>query len=357
MGQTAVSPSLPAADSMKHDSMSTQSPPALRQRRGEAPTALAGKELKQKQAALRAPLADHATPVPEPTPLLAWRGGLAAVLLACGAWAYLPTLLTLAKTWAAVSDYWHGHLVLPMALAILWTRRDRYPGLRSTAPLLAVGLLAVSLALRQGGDVFFLTFLDGWSLLPWAAAVAALVGGWPLLKWCWPAIALLIFLVPLPFSIEHELSAPLQRVATEVSTATLQVLGQPAFSEGNVILLGDERLEVANVCSGLRLFTGIVFLTFAVLFVIRRPWWEKAVIVAAAAPVAILANSGRIVVTGLVWQATDSETIRQWLHDSVGVGMLVFAAAAFWLLLRYMRCLVQEEQVMDMSAVIKQMRV
>lgn len=345
---------------MKNAAMTTQSPPVLRDR----PPALvpirhreSGKELQQQRGSLRGASPDKRAATAPPAVLTGWRGALAAILLAAGVWSYLPTLWTLAQTWARVTDYWHGHFVLPLALCILWARRDRYPGLASTAPLTAVLLLALSLGLRHAGDAFFFTFLDGWSILPWAAAVAALIGGWPLLKWCSPAIAFLIFLVPLPFSLEDQLSGPLQRTATVISTATLQFLGQGAFAEGNVILLGDEKLEVANACSGLRLFTGIVCVTCAFLFIIRRPWWEKAALVVAAAPVAILANSMRIVVTGLVWQTTTDQTIRQWLHDSTGVGMLVFAAAAFWLLLRYFRCLVQEEREMDMSAVVKQMRV
>ena len=271
-------------------------------------------------------------------------------------WSYWPTLGNLVDTWLRVADYSHGFLVLPLALLILWSWRASCPGIANSSPVLALGLLGVSLALRHAGDVFFFTFLDGWSIVPWVASLTALVGGVPLLRWAAPAIVFLLFMVPLPFALEQELSGPLQRIATLISTAALQILGQPALSEGNVIVLGDTRLEVAQACSGLRLFVGIVALTYAYIAIAGRSWCDKLLLAAAAVPVAIGANSARIVVTGLLYQTASSEQSRQWIHEGAGIGMVLFAAAALWLVLAYVRVLVKEEQVMDMNAVVKQFR-
>lgn len=265
-------------------------------------------------------------------------------------------MTNLAETWLRVADYSHGFLVLPLAGAFLWVRRDRFPGLASSAPWTALALLTVTLLIRHAGDVFFFTFLEGWSIVPWTAACVALVGGWPLLRWSWTAILFLAFMFPLPFSMETVLSAPLQQLATAISTAVLQFLGQPAFADGNVILLGEQRLEVAQACSGLRLFVGIMALTYAYLALLDRPAWEKFLLAAAAAPIAIAANAARIVTTGLLFQWEPSERARQWIHDAAGWGMVLFAAVSFWLLLVYLRQLVKEELVMDMTAMVKQSR-
>jgi hypothetical protein len=50
--------------------------------------------------------------------------------------------------------------------------------------------------------------------------------------------------------VENALAAPLQSVATFVSTYTLQTLGFPALSEGNVILIKEHRIGVVE--KGLR---------------------------------------------------------------------------------------------------------
>ena len=282
---------------------------------------------------------------------------LALGLLACGIWSYLPTLQSLATTWWRVSDYWHGFLVIPLALYFLHARRDRYPGLQNTSPLLALVFFSISLALRHAGDALYFSFMDGWSLIPWTAAVVAILGGRPLLRWAGPSIVYLLFLIPLPFSIETEFSGSLQRVATAVSTAVLQFLGQPAFAEGNVILIGSARMGVAEACSGLKMFVGTLSLMYAYVVIIRRPWWEKALVVLAAVPVAILSNVTRIVATAFVFQATANEQVRFWAHEAAGIAMYPFAALLFWLLLAYLRLLVREEEIMDMSTVVKQCRV
>ncbi len=278
------------------------------------------------------------------------------MLFAAGIWSYWPTLQSLVETWIRIPDYSHGFLVLPLAICFLWVRRDRFPGLTNSAPWLALGLLAIGLVMRHAGVSFFFTFLDGWSIVPWVAGGVALIGGWPLLRWSWTAVVFLAFMVPLPFAVETELSGPLQQIATVLSTAVLQFLGQPAFAEGNVIHLGEIPLEVAQACSGLRLFVGIVALTYAYVAIINRPWWEKLILIAAAAPIAIAANVARIVSTGLLYQVLHDERAHQWIHEFAGWGMVLFAAAAFWLLLVYLRRLVKEELIMDMTAVVKQSR-
>jgi exosortase len=282
---------------------------------------------------------------------------LAAACLVAGLIAYLPTLIGLVRVWYNEPDYSHGFLVIPLAIVFLVLRRDTFPGLAGSSPLLAIGLLAVSIGLRVIGAKYFFTFMDGWSIVPWAAAVVAVVGGWPLLRWCLPSIGFLIFMVPLPFRFEGELSAPLQRIATKLSTTALQLLGQPAFNDGNVIQMGEERLEVAQACSGLRLFMSVLALTYAYIMIIQRPWWEKLLLALAAVPIAIISNSARIVATGLLYQITQSESIRQWAHDSAGWGMILFAAVLYWLLLWYLRRLIHEEEDVDMATLVRQAQI
>jgi exosortase len=278
---------------------------------------------------------------------------LGAICLACGAWSYWPTMQSLAATWSRVTDYSHGFLVLPIAVFFLWARRDVRPPLGRPSVLLALVLMAAAVAVRGAGDFFFFTFLDGWSILPWAAAVAAALGGWPLLRWSAPAIAFLIFMVPLPFSMENDLSRPLQQIATTASTYVLQCLGQPAFAEGNIIWIGEAPLKVEQACSGLRLFMGVIAMTYVCVVMLDRPWWERGVLLLAAAPIAIIANSLRIVATGLLYPLIAGEELRQTIHDAAGFSMLLVAGLLFLPLLWFLRAVLREEEVMDISAVVK----
>jgi exosortase len=278
--------------------------------------------------------------------------------LALGLWAYWTTFLELVDTWNREQDYSHGFLVIPLALVFLWLRRSSFPGLAATSPLLGLGFLTTSLALRWVGARYFMFSLDGWSIIAWVASVISLLGGRPLLWWCLPSIGFLFFMVPLPYRLEIELSGPLQRVATKLSTLWLQLLGQPAFAEGNVILLGEDRLNVAQACSGLRLFVSTLALTYTYLAVIRRPLLDKCLLALAAVPIAIVSNSARIVATGLLYQLTDSVAARKVFHDYVaGWGMILLAAALFWLILWYLSKLLREEEEVDMASLLRKARI
>jgi exosortase len=243
-------------------------------------------------------------------------------------------------------------LVVPMAIAFLFFRRATYPGIGVSSLPLGLSLMGFGLLMRYLSARFYLTFVDGYSILFWLAGAVEVLGGRRLLLWSAPSIGFLFFMIPLPFGIETAMSAPLQRVATKLTCAALQLLGQPAFAEGNVILIGDVRLEVAQACSGLRLFMTIVALAYAYIVLTRGVWWEKAILVASVIPVAIFSNAARIVIVGLV------DVYSELPHASVDafVGkfvMIPLAAALFGAVLWYLSVLIREEEIMDMSVLVR----
>ncbi len=284
-----------------------------------------------------------------------WRisSAVGAVCLAAGLWAYAPTLLHLIATWNREPDYSHGFLVLPLAVFFLWARRASCPGFGPSSAAIGLPLLAVAILLRYLSARFYFDFLDGWSILPWLAGTVAITGGRRLLVWSLPSIGFLWFMVPLPFGWEVMLSLPLQKVATKLSTFALQLLGQPAFAEGNVIHIGEHPLEVAQACSGLRLFVSVVALAYAYVTLVRRTIWEKAILILALVPIAILANSTRIVATGLLFVYTSGETAHYFAHEIAGWAMIPLAAAMFWCVLWYLGKVIREEETVAMSALVR----
>lgn len=280
---------------------------------------------------------------------------LTAVLLGGSfLWAYWPTLVQLVHAWDSQPDYSHGFFVAPLAVYFLWARRERFPDL---APGLAWGGLVVilaSMAFRYLAGKYYIEAVDGWSIILWVAGVVWLLAGWRVLAWAWPAIAFLVFMVPLPWRAEHMLSYPLQRIATKLSTWTLQCLGQPAIAEGNTIWLNETRLEIEQACSGLRIFVAIIALCFAYLILFHRPWWQRVLLVASIAPVALVANATRIVATGLLGQYVSGEAAHKFTHDVSGWVMIPFAAGLFALVLVYLDRLVREVEIVDMGAILRQ---
>lgn len=267
---------------------------------------------------------------------------LAAVLVGVFAWAYWPTLNVLVAAWNKEADYSHGFLVPPLALFLLWLRRDRMP-----APVLGfhwggLGPLILSFALRIVSSRFYVDALDGWSILLWLAGCVWLLAGREFFWWCLPAIGFLFFMIPLPYQAEHALSRPLQSIAGVLSCWMLQSLGQPALVEGNTITLGDYRLEVEQACSGLRMFVSFIALGVAYTLLVERPLWQKITIFLAILPIALISNALRITATGMLFQYAGDETARQFSHDFAGWVMIPTGAAFFGLLLWYLSKLVIE---------------
>lgn len=261
--------------------------------------------------------------------------GACGVLLAT-VWAYWPTLVEIVGRWRDEPDYSHGFLVIPIAAFFLWSRRGQLKTIRLQPSLLGVGLLAIAAGIRIAASFYFLGPLDGWTIPIWIAGVVWLAFGWECLRWSLPAIVFLWFMIPIPFSAETMLSVPLQRVATKLSTEMLVMLGQPALSEGNTIWVGDNQLGIEEACSGLRILVGIYALAFAFVLFSKWSWWQKAIALVAALPIAIVANVIRIVVTALLYQFSTSGAARHFMHDFSGLFMIPLAAGMFWLLLIYL---------------------
>jgi exosortase len=250
-----------------------------------------------------------------------WLAPVAPALLvsACFLWAFASTLADLAFVWRTNDQYSHGFLVPGFALLLLWLRRGKLDA-ASARPGLVIGafLLALGLGLRLAGVYWYYLWLDTLAIVPCVAGVCWLMGGWAAWRWAWPAILYLIFMIPLPYRLSVALSAPLQTMATTVSTFIMQTIGLPALSEGNVIVLNEARLNVIEACSGLRMLVVFVALSAAMALLTRRPILDKLILLVSAIPIAVMSNILRITATGILHETTNSETANVFFHDLGG---------------------------------------
>ena len=268
-------------------------------------------------------------------------------------WSYWPTLTELYETWMTQPDYSHGILVAPFAIGLLWLKRANMPPIQRSQIVWGLTLLIASVGLRIFSARLFYAPMDGYSIILWLCGSVWIFFGWPVLRWSLPAILFLWFMIPLPYSVASSLSLPLQRIATVASTWMLQFLGQPAISEGNTILINESTLEVANACSGLRVFMGIIALAAAYLMLVKMSHWKKALLVVSVVPIALLANALRIVATAYLYQIESFDNMHQAIHDVSGWLMIPLAAVMFWLVLLYFSKLLPEVESMDLKVAIK----
>jgi len=259
------------------------------------------------------------------------RGPLVTMLVFIGLmiYAYWPGLLNAHASWSN-AQYSHGWLVPLFSVGMLFWWRDRLEPVTDSARLAGLALLALAFGIRLGAASFRIVTIDMYTFVPAVAGAFLLSCGWSGLRWGWAPIAFLIFMFPLPDEATRYLLGPLQGLATTVSTFALQTFGLEAFQEGNQIVIGEMHLGVVDACSGLRMLTIFIALSVALVMLGDRPAWENGIIISSAIPIALIVNSIRITVTGMLYQIATSEIAEMVFHDLAGWFMMPMALAMLY---------------------------
>jgi exosortase len=259
------------------------------------------------------------------------RGPLVAFVAFVGLliYGYWPGLLNAKASWSN-AQYSHGWIVPLFSVGILlWWRKPLGP-VTTSARIAGLTLLLAGFGVRLFAAWFRIVTIDMYTFVPAMAGAFLLCCGWSGMRWGWAPIAFLIFMFPLPDEATRYLLGPLQTLATTVSTFALQTFGLEAYQEGNQIVIGEMHLGVVDACSGLRMLTIFIALSVALVMLGERPWWENAIIIASAIPIALIVNSIRITVTGMLYQIATSEIAEMVFHDLAGWIMMPMALAMLY---------------------------
>jgi exosortase len=216
-------------------------------------------------------------------------------------------------------DMAHGFVAPFVAVYLIWMRKDElqqaiesYSGSWWPLPLLAVSGLA-AIVCQLAGSTTLVRFAFMGSLL----AAVALLGGWPLLRMLVFPIALLLFCFPIPGVLYGEITQPLQMLAALLSQGLFEMLGYSVLREGNILELPNQRLNVAEACSGIRSLLTLTFAALVYSYFFEAVWWRRVLLTLSAVPAAILVNMLRITLTGIL-SHNDPEWLHGTKHDLMG---------------------------------------
>src|SRR5262249_5369826 len=140
-----------------------------------------------------------------------------------------------------------------------------------------------------------------------------------------PAIVFLVFLLPLPASVNGILSQPLQRLATAGSGVLLKLTGLWVVAEGNVILVGSDPLEVAAACNGLSMLMCLAATVVAMTILVSMDSWKRIVLLISIIPVALISNILRISATAWCYHLFGASMGGHFAHDAAGWLMMPVA--------------------------------
>lgn len=227
--------------------------------------------------------------------------------------------------WTTDDNYSHGFLVplLSLYFANLVAQRGPVP-MRSGVWLGGV-LLALAILVRLITVPLPIPFLGDLSLLVGLAGMFAILLGSAALKRYWFSFFFLVFMVPLPIALYSRLASPLQLLASQAASTVMNATGVPVLCEGNRMTLpGGVQMFVAEACSGMRQMTGFLALCAAVAYLTPRPPSYRAIVVAAALPIALTANVARVVLTGYIMHFVNPQYASGAYHTLEGILMMGF---------------------------------
>lgn len=268
-------------------------------------------------------------------------GGLICVVIAL-IWAWLPSLSGMLTRWNQDPQYSHGFFVPLVAGMIAWYRREDVLPCDSTPSAKGIVFVALGVVMYLSGAHIFFEWLEQVALLPILLGIAMIIGGRWLALVTWPAIAFLLFMIPLPFSVETAMAQPLQNLAGKASVFVLQMFGIAAIRNGNLIDVEGHILGVAEACSGMRMLVVFFAIATAIALLSRRHWVEKLILVVSAGPIALFCNVARIAVTGLLYAYAGPEMAEKIFHDLAGWMMMPVALLLMWIEMKYLSYVIED---------------
>lgn len=272
-----------------------------------------------------------------------WLTGLSLTLALL--WSYWPTCVPLFSDWQRDENYSVGQLVPLAALYLLWQERCRLRAIAVNPSWWGVVVILLAQGARFFGLAFVYESAERYSLVLTIAGLVLLIAGRQIfwrLRWI---LLFLLLAVPLPGMVHNLISGPLQSLATAGAVFTLELFGVTVVREGHVMVLNHEvSVAVAEACSGLRMLTAFVVVAATLAYVVKRPSWQKAVLVLSSVPVALMCNLARLVVTAVLFMVASSELAERFFHDFAGLTMMPLAVLMLMGELWLMAKLVLEEK-------------
>jgi exosortase len=252
---------------------------------------------------------------------------LTAALLAVLVALYWVIMRDLGIQWRDDANYNHGFLIPLFSGFLVWRERHRLRGITARGSLLGLPVLVGGIGLLLLGDISAENFLMRSSLLVVLTGLVLFLAGRETLRVVLFPLAYLLFMVPLPGILFYAITFPLQRLAAEQAAWMLDVLGVPVLLDGNIIHLSQISLGVTEACSGIRSLISLLAGGVAWAYLLLPGGWLSVLFVASTVPITILANSGRVVATGLIGQWFGPQYASGFFHEFAGWVVYLFAFA------------------------------
>ncbi len=257
-------------------------------------------------------------------------GGLiAAGLVALGWFAlYAPVYVDFAEGPWRRDENAHAPFIAAICLAVGWARleKGRFAAAPAREAASGVGVAALGLAMAFLGRAAEAEQISSASQSVLAFGLTLALIGVAGARALWFPLALSLYLIIWPGWLLDEMTLPLKIFVSQAVADLLYAAGAPVAHAGATIAAGPYQLLVADACAGLNSLIALTSVGAVYLYAARRPSRAANLLVLAAlAPIAILANVLRVVLLVLITLHLGYDAGQSYLHE--GAGLVMFAAA------------------------------
>jgi exosortase len=245
--------------------------------------------------------------------------------------AYFPILKHLVEQWSDDPDVGHGFFVPLVFGYIAWDRRDRLMAIQWKPEWWGIALMVWGFLQAYVGMLGAEQFLQRSAFLISLVGLLLVLGGRALVRELTFPLLLLPFMIPIPTVIYNQITFPLQIFASRVAEVLLGWLDIPVLRDGNVLTLASQTLSVAEACSGIRSLLSLTFLALIYAYFADRKVWMRWALFLAVIPIAIIANAGRVTITGILSEH-NTELAKGVFHEMEGFVIFAIAFAMIFVL-------------------------
>ena len=212
---------------------------------------------------------------------------------------YVPILIGLVGDWTEYPSLSHGFAIPVISGYLLWNKRHLLAEAPVKGSLAGLPLVVVALAMLVIGSLGGESFVARLSLPLTLVGMVLFLMGERVLRQAWVAIAYLAFMIPLPYLTLKALTYQSRLFDAGLTATALGWLGVPVLQNGVMLQLPNMTLEVADECSSVPAIAALLALGAAYAQLQARPTWIRAVLTLAAAPLGLLSNIIRLILTAL----------------------------------------------------------
>src|ERR1700682_6377238 len=211
---------------------------------------------------------------------------------------YAPTLRGMFQQWSTDEDMSHGFLVPLVVLWVIWRERERWQALPLEPSGWGFVLLAAGACLQIVAALGAGLFAGSLAFLISVVGAVLCFGGFGLLRaWAFPLL-LALFMLPKLAVVYNRATLPLQLLASKMAAGILTAARIGVIREGNILDVGGHRIFVAEACNGIRYLLSLGFMAVVFAYLSGSKPWMRVALLAAALPIAILANAIRVAAAG-----------------------------------------------------------